>query len=218
MTEALNAALPVLIETGLHSSVPEISKLAFSTLSDIASTCQPELLKDYLPSLVPPLLESLSGLENQQLNYIEQHASSAGIDMDKLESLRISASSQSPVGNVLDRCVRIVDQEVLEKSDLLQKLKDLVRNGVGLNTRVGTLRFISQMAVHNGSSLGPFVHGLMSALLSKSLSGESSSAIKKALSQTIGTISKSADSKSITKLVNHCINAFRTKEGICILI
>eukprot|EP00210_Caulerpa_lentillifera_P004901 g4677.t1 len=214
INDALNAALPVLLETGLNSSVCEICCLTLSTLSEIASTCPPELLKGYLSSLVPPLLESLSGMENQQLNYIEQHAAASGVNMDRLESLRISASSQSPIGNVLDRCVKIIDKDVFENSDLLQKLKDLVRNGVGLNTKVGTLRFISQMTIQNGPSLSPYAHGLLSVLISKSLSGESSSAIKKALSQTIGAISKFADSKSTTKLVSNCMNAFKTKEDV----
>lgn len=38
-----------------------------------------------------------------------------GLDSDKLESLRVSASKASPMGDTLDLCARYADSKTLEE-------------------------------------------------------------------------------------------------------
>lgn len=61
------------------------------------------------------------------------HAANIGIETEKLENLRISISKGSPMWETLDLCINIVDTESLEQ--LIPRLTQLVRSGVGLNTR-----------------------------------------------------------------------------------
>lgn len=61
------------------------------------------------------------------------HAANIGIETEKLENLRISFSKGSPMWETLDLCINIVDSESLEQ--LIPRLTQLVRSGVGLNTR-----------------------------------------------------------------------------------
>lgn len=56
-----------------------------------------------------------------------------GLDSGKLESLRVSASNSSPMADTLDLCVRYTDAATLEA--LLPRLLQLVKSGLGLNTR-----------------------------------------------------------------------------------
>lgn len=108
------------------------------------------------------MLESLSSLEDQGLNYVEVwltdmfisymnsvfdfcafmfyvvfflqlHAANVGIQSEKLESLRISIAKGSPMWETLDSCIKVVDAESLDT--LIPRLAHLVRSGVGLNTR-----------------------------------------------------------------------------------
>jgi len=109
------------------------------------------------------MLESLSSLEDQGLNYVEVlltdifnssfnfrllifaysyafmlylfqlHAANVGIKSEKLESLRISIAKGSPMWETLDLCIKVVDAESLDA--LIPRLTHLVRSGVGLNTR-----------------------------------------------------------------------------------
>ena len=53
--------------------------------------------------------------------------------MEKIESLRISIAKSSPMWETLDRCIDVVDTQSLEL--LVPRLAQLVRSGVGLNTR-----------------------------------------------------------------------------------
>lgn len=53
--------------------------------------------------------------------------------MEKLENLRIAVAKDSPMWATLDLCLRVVDSKSLE--ELVPRLSQLVRSGVGLNTR-----------------------------------------------------------------------------------
>ena len=65
----------------------------------------------HLHIVVPALLESLSGLEDSRLNYVEQHAERLGLDAGKLESARVSAAQGGILGETLETCARHVDSE-----------------------------------------------------------------------------------------------------------
>lgn len=54
-------------------------------------------------------------MQDSRLNYVEQHAERMGLDSDKLESLRVSASKASPMGDTLDLCARYADTKTLEE-------------------------------------------------------------------------------------------------------
>lgn len=61
------------------------------------------------------------------------HAANVGIQTEKLENLRVSIAKSSPMWETLDRCIDVVDTQSLEL--LVPRLAQLVRSGVGLNTR-----------------------------------------------------------------------------------
>lgn len=61
------------------------------------------------------------------------HAANAGIQTEKLENLRISIAKGSPMWETLDLCIDVVNSQALEQ--LIPRLIQLVRSGVGLNTR-----------------------------------------------------------------------------------
>ena len=59
-----------------------------------------------------------------------------GIKTEKLENLRISVARDSPMWETLDLCLKVVDVKSLEL--LVPRLVQLIRSGVGLNTRYTT--------------------------------------------------------------------------------
>lgn len=61
------------------------------------------------------------------------HAANVGIQTEKLENLRISIAKGSPMWETLDFCIEVVDAPSLQQ--LIPRLTQLVRSGVGLNTR-----------------------------------------------------------------------------------
>lgn len=140
-------------------------------------------------------VDLLPGLENAQLNYIEQHAGRLGLDAERLEGLRVGAAQRSPMADVLDLAARYAFVAAPPPAppssaaaaatatstappaaasalplpgsaeSLVPVLTSLVRRGVGLNTKVGTARFIRQLAARLGSDMRPLSGELIKVIL-----------------------------------------------------
>ncbi|MCO5585966.1 hypothetical protein L7F22_039902 [Adiantum nelumboides] len=119
-------------------------------------------IRPLLPDLIVCMLESLSSLEDQRLNYAELHVEKAGVSTERLESLRVAVSRDSPMWETLHFSLQQVDEHVLEI--LVPRLVQLVRSGVGLNTRVGVAKFISLLIQQEGPQMRKFAGILLKAL------------------------------------------------------
>jgi len=135
---------------GIGSPAKDVRFFALDLLPQICRSAPPEAIQPLLGQIVPALLEALSTMEDQRLNYLEQHAERWGISGDKLEGARVEASRQSPIGEVLEVANRLAVSKDVLNGDLIPELSALVKRAVGLNTKVGTARFIRQWAVRVG--------------------------------------------------------------------
>lgn len=64
------------------------------------------LLKPHVPLLVTSLLESLSALEQQELNYLSVRLGNEQDSQEKLDNIRISAAKTSPMMDTINQvCV-----------------------------------------------------------------------------------------------------------------
>ncbi|KAK9795879.1 hypothetical protein WJX73_005986 [Symbiochloris irregularis] len=199
---AVSCTLPLLLEKGIPSSVKEVQGLALDTLAKMVKLARPETVLPHLPQLAGMLLESLSGMEDARLNYIEQHATRAGIDSEKLENLRVSASKASPLADTLDLCARIANASSLP--ELVPRLSQLATRGVGLNTRAGTARFIGQLVSRLTSDIKPHTFALIKALLQAARS-ERSPAVRRAFAVAIGQLAAYAPEPRTAKLAENIV-------------
>lgn len=98
-------------------------------------------------------------MQDTRLNYVEQHAERIGLDSGRLENLRVAASKSSPMSDTLDLCARYSDATSLEA--LVPALCQLLKRGVGVNTRVGSARFVASLATRMGSDIRPHTGTLL---------------------------------------------------------
>lgn len=98
--------MPIIVKTIMVSNIDELRIFLLDIMSRLIESAAASAVQPLVPDLVPTLLESLSGLENVKLNYVEQHAESIGLDKDKMESLRISAATSTPMWKTLDTCLK----------------------------------------------------------------------------------------------------------------
>ncbi|GKC36223.1 proteasome-associated protein ECM29, partial [Tanacetum coccineum] len=129
--KAMDVVLPLLLTDGIMSKVDDIRKASITIVTKLAKGAG-IAIRPHLSELVVCMLESLSSLEDQTLNYVERHAENAGIQTEKLENLRISIAKGSPLWETLSLCIEVVDDQSLEQ--LVPRLSQLARSGVGLNT------------------------------------------------------------------------------------
>jgi proteasome component ECM29 len=144
------------------------------------------------------MLECLSSLEDQRLNYVEMHAGNAGIKTDKLESLRIAVAKDSPMWETLDICIKVVDKNSLDI--LVPRLAQMVRSAVGLNTRVGVASFITLLVQKVMIDIKPYSTLLLKLLYTAALE-ERSSAAKRAFASSCATVLKYASPSQAQKLI-----------------
>lgn len=141
--------LQYLIAEGIVNKNVICRALGIDILLRLVKALDAESIQDSLASLILKLLEYLSSLEMPDLQYAQFHVQKK----DQLERLRVSISQSGPVGQLLelsttrlkelagtDACVKIVDE-------LARGVANLLRFGVGLNTRVGSANFVATLAV-----------------------------------------------------------------------
>ncbi|CAM8919803.1 unnamed protein product [Rhodiola kirilowii] len=196
-SKTMDTVLPLLLAEGILSKVDSIRKSSIGIVMKLAKGAG-VAIRPHLPELVCCMLESLSSLEDQGLNYVELHAENAGIKMDKLENLRISVAKGSPMWETLDICIHVVDTESLDL--LVPRLAQLVRSGVGLNTRVGVASFISSLLQKVGSDIKPFSVTLL-RLLFPAVKEEKSIAAKRAFASACALVLKYAPQSQGQKLI-----------------
>ncbi|KAL5994756.1 hypothetical protein ACLOJK_024810 [Asimina triloba] len=167
--------------TQLHDASPGPEVRAYRTYVIKATLCSGGAgvaIRPHLPDLVCCMLESLSSLEDQRLNYVET---------EKLENLRIAVAKDSPMWETLDLCLKVVDTQSLDL--LVPRLSQLVRSGVGLNTRVGVASFISLLVQKVGADIKPFTTILLKLLFS-AVQNEKSGSAKRAFSAACAIVLK----------------------------
>ncbi|XP_024047567.1 proteasome-associated protein ECM29 homolog isoform X4 [Citrus clementina] len=195
--QSMDIVLPFLLAEGILSKVDSISKASIGVVMNLVKGAG-IAIRPHLSDLVSCMLESLSSLEDQGLNYIELHAANAGIQTEKLENLRISIAKGSPMWDTLDLCINVVDTESLDQ--LVPHLARLVRSGVGLNTRVGVASFISLLVQKIGMDIKPYTSMLL-RLLFPVVKEEKSAAAKRAFASACASVLKYAAPSQAQKLI-----------------
>ncbi|KAK8595997.1 hypothetical protein V6N13_000661 [Hibiscus sabdariffa] len=203
LTEASNASqsmdivLPFLLAEGILSKVDSIRKASIGVVMKLAKGAG-VAVRPHLSDLVCCMLESLSSLEDQGLNYVELHAANVGIQTEKLENLRLSIAKGSPMWETLDLCINVVDSKSLEM--LVPRLANLVRSGVGLNTRVGVATFINLLVQKVGVDIRPYSNMLLRSLFPV-VKEEKSTAAKRAFAGALAIVLKYSTQSQAQKLI-----------------
>uniref|UniRef100_A0A0E0BF13 Proteasome adapter and scaffold protein ECM29 HEAT-repeat domain-containing protein n=1 Tax=Oryza glumipatula TaxID=40148 RepID=A0A0E0BF13_9ORYZ len=132
------------------------------------------------------------------LPQIQMNAGNAGIQTEKLESLRIAVAKDSPMWETLDICLKVVDKESLDL--LVPRLAQMVKSAVGLNTRVGVASFITLLVQKVMVEIKSYAATLLRLLYSAVLE-EKSSAAKRAFASSCAAVLKYASPSQAQKLI-----------------
>ncbi|XP_061591425.1 proteasome adapter and scaffold protein ECM29 [Cololabis saira] len=186
--------LPTLLEKGIVSNVSEVRSLSIQTLVKISKTAGARL-KPHASRLIPALLEALSTLEPQVLNYLSLRATEQ--EKNAMDAARLSAAKSSPMMETVNMCLQHLDVSVL--GELVPRLCELLKSGVGLGTKGGCASVIVSLTVQCPQDLSPYSGKLMSALLSGI--HDRSTVVQKAFAFALGHLVRTAKDSSTEKLL-----------------
>ncbi|KAK2167662.1 hypothetical protein LSH36_25g00006 [Paralvinella palmiformis] len=205
--KATSLILPCLVKTGLSSTVKEVQEISLSTLVKVSKSAG-VLLKPHIPLLTVSLLESLSSLEPQFLNYASLHLASNEASLEKLDTARMAASKTSPMMDTVNLCVQYIDSDVM--TELVPRLTDLIKNNVGLATKAGCVNLIISLSHQCPTALSPYAGKLLGVLLNGL--NDRNVSVRKSYASVIGHLVKVAKDSSVEKLITRLKTWYLEKE------
>ena len=229
----LGLMLPLLLESVTHNSA-EVRALAAKQMLKLCETGGKHL-SPHAVRLVPALLENLSVLEDQALNYLQQHAEAAGVSeqVDRaspslpppprpsshpttpplaprprpdpnphphqaMESARIAATRSSDSSGALEQLLKVMGQE--QVGAVAPQLAHLLSHGVGLPTRVGTARFVMQLAQSHGAQFKSVAPRMLNTLRAAILTERSATA-RRAYASAAAIVARLCSADQLAELV-----------------
>ncbi|KNE61775.1 hypothetical protein AMAG_18683 [Allomyces macrogynus ATCC 38327] len=132
-------AMPFVLD-GLKSSAAEVTRFSLLTIKKLTAD-RPRQVRPHVPETVGALLEALSSLEPQVLNYLSFHVHKYDMTAEQLDAKRLMALRDSPTMAALEGLLALASTPD-ETTALINALVHVVRKGVGLPTRGGVARAI----------------------------------------------------------------------------
>src|SRR4051812_47969603 len=112
------------------------------------------------------------------------------------------------MSDTLEICIKQVDKE--NAGPLVNKLAELIKTGVGMQTKVGCAKFISSLTYSKADELRPYSPKLLAALAAHIQ--ERSPAVRKAFSTATANVAALSPQKSVQKLIEKLIQLYNQPE------
>ncbi|KAI8875721.1 ARM repeat-containing protein, partial [Backusella circina FSU 941] len=151
--KVMDIVMPFLLQKGVVSDAEDVQKFSLDAVLKVCKTGA-SLLKKYVPELIDTLLQSLSSLEPQSMNYLSFHVDKYNISQEQLDNARLSGAKNSPMMEGIEHCVQQIDEQVME--ELTPRILHIIRKGTGLPTKAGCARFIVTLVMNRRAVFTPF--------------------------------------------------------------
>jgi proteasome component ECM29 len=220
-----------LLNKGLVNDADEVKAFSLAQIQKIAKVAGifsiltffsylGSLLIPHVAELVGVLLEAMSSLEPAQFNYMSFHTEKMNVSQEQLEEARIaitkvtspptspSHSQVSPISDTLDLCVKYVDEK--NADELTSKLAEVIKTSIGMQTKVGTARFIVSLVFTKSNELKPHTEKLLASLMAAFR--DRSPSVRKAYANAIASIAKYAPARAVGKLVGQLVALYKDSE------
>lgn len=140
VSETIGLVLPGLLDGGMLSPSVEARGFTLGAIVSIVKNGRRHL-SPWLERLVDNLLESISALEPQLMQYMQFHVQKTSMSEEDYERNRLLLSQNSPMHEALNQCLELVD--VTKIAAVCRILYHHLHSGVGLPTRVSAANAFS---------------------------------------------------------------------------
>ena len=157
----LEQAVPFLLRQLESGAAKEVQQYAIITVLQVVKKAPPKALRPFAPVMLETLVESLSSLEHEGVNYIHLNAHNYGVTAEKLDKMRVSSLSTSPVMEAIERCLESVDSSPSQDggvytNDAMNRLANLFKTAIGLPSKVGLSRVLVTLATRHNVMFRPY--------------------------------------------------------------
>jgi proteasome component ECM29 len=197
--DAADISIEYLSTKGIENEATPVRQFAITYLLRIIRVTSETVLKKKCPHLVGKLLESLSSLESMggEMNYLSMHTDHLKMTKDEIDSMRVAAARSSPMQEGLNHITKFICDE--NREELVKVLNAVIRRGVGLQTQVGSTRFVIQMSLICPNELQLMSGRLLMAL--PVMFDDISSNVRSSAIEAASHVCRVASAKAIEKYV-----------------
>ncbi|KAI9320591.1 proteasome stabiliser-domain-containing protein [Dichotomocladium elegans] len=196
--KVVGTVMPFLLERGIVSDAEDVRKFSLDALLNICKNGS-SLLKGFIPELVDVLLQSLSSMEPQAMNYLTFHAEKYNITQEQLDNARLSGAKNSPMMEGIEHCVKEIDDKIMQ--ELTPRIINIIKKGTGLPTKAGCARFIVTLCMNRRTVFEPYADTFLKALSGAIKS--KNTVIRKTYATAIGYVCQLATYDRLCSLVRH---------------
>ena len=156
----LEQAIPFLLRQLESSTAKDVQEYAIITLLQVVKKTPPKALRPFAPVVLETLVNSLSSLEHESINYLHLNADKYGLTAEKLDSMRVSSMNSSPVTEAIDRCLESLDSSTDEAEtftkDAMNRLEGTFKTVIGLPSKIGLSRVLVTLTVRHSTLFRPY--------------------------------------------------------------
>ncbi|KAG0238428.1 hypothetical protein BGX31_003302 [Mortierella sp. GBA43] len=192
----LSIMIPFLVQKGLLSSAEEVSKFSLSTILKICKQAG-SLLRSHIPTIVIALLEGLTTMEPQLMNYLSFHTDKYQVSQEQLEGTRLNAVKLSPMMEGIDSCLENVDESVMPA--LTDQVVATIRKAVGLPTKAGCAHLLVSICIKKPVIVREYSDTFLKVL--GSAIKDKSPAVRKSYAVAVGYLSRVATDDALVKFI-----------------
>ena len=204
-TKLLEHAMPFLLQQLESGAAQEVQQYAIVTLLQVVRKSPPKGLRTFAPIIIETLINSLSSLEHESINYLHLNAEKYGLTAEKLDKMRVSSMSSSPLTEAIDRCLESLDNSTAESekyaNEAMQRLEGTFKTALGLPSKVGLSRVLVTLTVRHSLFFKPYADRFVQLVRKHML--DRNETVSVAYSMSLAYMMRLASDKQVDETVLH---------------
>ncbi len=212
----LEHAMPFLLSQLESGAAKEVQEYAIVTLLQVVKKSPSKGLRPFAPVILETLVNSLSSLEHESINYLHLNADKYGFTAEKLDKMRVSSMNSSPLTEAIDRCLESLDSSTEETAqftkDTMKKLEGTFKTAIGLPSKVGLSRVLVTLTLRHSVLFRPYADRFVQLVRKNML--DRNETVSVAFSMSLAYLMRLASDKQVEETIIHAKALYFGSEDI----
>jgi hypothetical protein len=204
--DCLDTILPLLVDRGLVAPTPEGRGLTLGVLVSLIKVSKSHL-GDWLPRLISTLVECMSAMEPQTLQYMSFHTARLKMSEEELDKMRLDMARNSPMQEALDGCLGSLSSEHVP--EVLFHLCSSLSHGVGMPSRAAAASSLSYLVEKYPDGLGTHVNRAFGEVINLLVGNpHMQQGLRRTLLSCLGSVGKAVDAAYMEEATRGLIDKY----------
>ena len=201
----LEHAMPFLLRQLESGTAKEVQEYAIITLLQVVKKSPSKALRPFAPMVLETLVNSLSSLEHESINYLHLNADKYGLTAEKLDKMRVSSMNSSPITEAVDRCLESLDSSTEEADkvtkEAMNRLEGTFKTVIGLPSKIGLSRVLVTLTVRHNILFRPYADRFVQLVRKNIL--DRNETVSVAYSMSLAYLMRLASEKQVIETMLH---------------